>query len=473
MPFSTFDPDRLSRALSAAEIVGAWEWDIPADRIVADPQFARMFGMSEEQGAAGLPIRAYEETFHPDDRERVTAAINAAITSGEPFECEYRIRDGDGWRWILARGQAEMSDDGRALRFPGVAVDITRRKEAENALARTGSALAESESRFRALADTMPQMVWATQPDGLHDYYNARWYEFTGAPAGSTDGEGWNDMFHPEDQDRAWTRWQHSLETGEPYEIEYRLRRADGVYRWTLGRALPVRDPEGRIIRWFGTCTDIDDLKQAQAAREVLSQELSHRIKNIFAVVSALVALSGRQHPEAREFAKSLRTRIQALARAHEFVRPHTAASAPSIAGSTLQAFLRDLLAAYQDDDGGNVVIEGENAIFDDQAATPVALLFHELATNAAKYGALSVPGGQVTITSAFEGDRFRLTWRETGGPCVEQEPSGTGFGFTLSQLAVEGQLGGRLERQWLPEGLILTADLPVTALSRRRHAPT
>ncbi len=90
-------------------------------------------------------------------------------------------------------------------------------------------------------------------------------------PYGSTDGEGWNDVFHPDDQERAWTRWRHSLETGEPYEIEYRLRHRDGAYRWTLGRAMPIRDAEGRIERWFGTCTDIDDLKRAEAEARKLA----------------------------------------------------------------------------------------------------------------------------------------------------------------------------------------------------------
>ena len=105
-----------------------------------------------------------------------------------------------------------------------------------------------SPDMFAILTDAMPQMVWSTRPDGFHDYYNARWYEFTGVPAGSTDGEGWNGMFHPDDQERARQRWTRSLETGEPYEIEYRLRRHDGVYRWTLGRANPIRDADGRFL---------------------------------------------------------------------------------------------------------------------------------------------------------------------------------------------------------------------------------
>lgn len=343
--------------------------------------------------------------------------------------------------------------------------------ETEEQLAGIALQLSESEAKFRAISDSMPQMVWSTLPDGFHDYYNARWYEFTGVPDGSTDGEGWNDMFHPEDQEQAWTRWRHSLETGEPYEIEYRLRHRSGVYRWTLGRALPIRDADGRIIRWFGTCTDIEDLKRHEATREVVSQELSHRVKNVFAVVSALVTLSARRHPEAGEFAQSLKTRIQALARAHEFVRPHTASAAPNSEPTTLHAFLAALLAPYRGETGEAIVIAGEDAVFDDQAATPVALLFHELATNAAKYGALSTPEGRVTVRSGYADDGFRLSWSEEGGPQLDGAPDNSGFGFTLARLAVEGQLGGKLERRWEPAGLRLMATLPVTALQRRRHA--
>ena len=330
----------------------------------------------------------------------------------------------------------------------------------------------QSESQFQAVADSMPQMVWSTLPDGFHDYYNARWYEFTGVPEGSTDGEGWNDIFHPDDQERAWTRWRQSLTTGEPYEIEYRLRHRSGVYRWTLGRAMPIRDESGEIVRWFGTCTDIDDLKRMEQSKELLSQELSHRIKNIFAVVSALIALSARRFPEAKAFATALRTRINALARAHEFVRPHTETSRPTVGTMTLHAFLADLFKAYAgSDEAARVLLSGDDATFDDQAATSVALLFHELATNAAKYGALSVEGGHVELETRNEGARFILTWREHGGPPVAGPPKHSGFGSSLATLSVEGQLGGRLDRDWAADGLCVVADLPATALSRRRAA--
>ncbi len=318
-------------------------------------------------------------------------------------------------------------------------------------------ALRESNARFAVLTDAMPQMVWSTLPDGFHDYYNARWYEFTGVPAGSTDGEAWNDMFHADDRERAWARWQHSLDTGEPYEIEYRLRHHSGDYRWTLGRALPVRDEGGRITRWIGTCTDIDERKRAAEQTEILSRELSHRIKNIFAVVNGLISLSARRTPSARDFADELRGRVTALGRAHEFVRPHSVESAPSVGAVTIKTMLHDLMESYPARDENRLVIEGDDVDLDDRGATPMALVFHELATNAAKYGALSVPDGRVAIRVRTSGDDVEVSWHETGGPGIAAPPERFGFGTRLTEMSVTQQLGGTLERTWAESGLILT----------------
>jgi PAS domain S-box-containing protein len=123
-----------------------------------------------------------------------------------------------------------------------------------------------SDERLTAIVDSVDQMIWSTRPDGYHDFYNQRWYDYTGMPEGSTDGGAWNGLFHPDDQERAWAVWQRCLGTGEPYHIEYRLRHRSGEYRWVLGRAQPVRDEAGRIARWYGTCTDIHDFKLAEAA---------------------------------------------------------------------------------------------------------------------------------------------------------------------------------------------------------------
>jgi PAS domain S-box-containing protein len=163
---------------------------------------------------------------------------------------------------------------------------------------RSEIALQESEAKFRTIANAMPQVVWSTLPDGSHDYYNQRWYDFTGVAPGTTDGDGWNDLFHPEDRQRSWDLWQHCLLTGDPYEIQYRLRHRSGAYRWTLGRALPIYSDTGKIIRWMGTCTDIHDqklaeerLKEADARKDEFLAMLAHELRNPLAPISAAAQL--------------------------------------------------------------------------------------------------------------------------------------------------------------------------------------
>lgn len=308
-------------------------------------------------------------------------------------------------------------------------------------------------------------MVWSALPDGFHDYYNARWYEFTGVTPGATDGEAWNGMFHPEDQERAWATWRHSLATGEPYEIEYRLRHHSGRYRWTLGRALPVRDQTGAIVRWIGTCTDIDDAKRAATQNELLSRELSHRIKNIFSVVNGLIGLSARRDPGMKEFASRLQKRIAALGRAHEFVRPHSENSRPVVGDTTLKSMLADLFVPYAAFESGRLSLDGHDAPIDDAGATSVSLIFHELATNAAKYGALSTEGGKVSIDLHREGDDLRIDWREHGLENL-QAPSVEGFGTKLTELSIR-QLGGSIERTWKPTGLHVRLRIKADQLVR------
>lgn len=326
----------------------------------------------------------------------------------------------------------------------------------EMSVARRG-ALQEAGAAFHGLADTMPQMIWSTLPDGDHDYYNAQWYRFTGVPEGSTDGEGWAGMFHPDDQPEAWRRWNHSLATGDPYEVEYRLRRHDGIYRWVLGRALPIRDRAGRIERWIGTCTDIQDAKEAAEQTEILSRELSHRIKNIFAVISALMGMTARADPRIAEPARILQERIAALGRAHEFVRPHSESSRPQAIAVTLGNLLANILSAYPAMSDGRLTITGGDFDIHDRAATPLALTFHELATNSLKYGALSSDRGRVAIAIEDAGDSIHMTWAESEGPAVAEEPELSGFGSKLTTLAVEQQLGGTLERIWHRSGLEVT----------------
>eukprot|EP00913_Durusdinium_trenchii_P004223 g3915.t1 len=204
------------------------------------------------------------EVTHPDDRARTQAIFTDAFTAQKPFTLEYRLRHADGsYHWAIDSAEPRIMADGRFAGYVGSVIDIDERHQMEQRLR-------DSEAQLRAITNSVDQMIWATRPDGYHDFYNDRWYEFTGIPHGSTDGAAWNGMFHPDDQDRAWELWAKCLEAGVPYHIEYRLRHRTGAYRWVIGRANPVRDASGEIIRWYGTCTDIHELKTAEIHRSVL-----------------------------------------------------------------------------------------------------------------------------------------------------------------------------------------------------------
>ncbi|MDZ4760387.1 MAG: CHASE3 domain-containing protein [Alphaproteobacteria bacterium] len=331
---------------------------------------------------------------------------------------------------------------------------------------RTAAALrlAGSERRFRIMTEAMPQIVWASDQRGRFDFVNARWQAYTGSPGTQ---EQWIDHIHPDDRAGIVAAWRHSLASGETYAREIRLRAADLSYRWFLCRAVPVRDGSGQIEQWLGTGTDIHEAKLNLEARELLSQELSHRIKNIFSVVGSLIALSARADPGQAAFAQSLRDRIAALGRAHEFVRPHSPASAARGGKRTFSAFIADLLGAYSDPTSERIRFSGEDFTFGDKSATPLALFFHELGTNAAKYGALSTQDGGIDISAARAGEDVIIEWRERGGPPVNGDPSREGFGTTLARLSVEGQLGGSIDKVWEGEGLRVRISVPAATLAQ------
>lgn len=304
---------------------------------------------------------------------------------------------------------------------------------------------AESRARFDALSDAIPQMAWSTGPDGQTDYFNRRWEEFTGVKATDHYGAAWIEALHPEDRERAASVWQAAVDSGEPYEVEYRLRRHDGEYRWTLARGLPMKDERGTAVRWFGTNTDIHERRLLEERSDVLSRELSHRIKNIFSVVAGLVSLEARAFPELKSLADGVRQRITALGRAHDYVRPQGAGDSAS---KSLHGLLAELFGAYVEGDARRVGVSGDDLPIGAKATTPLALVFHELATNAAKYGALSNEDGRVDVSIARDGDEVVIDWREGGGPAIA-EPAHVSFGTNLIDMSVTHQLRGRIERQW------------------------
>ena len=338
---------------------------------------------------------------------------------------------------------------------------VMRRLTAHRATLRAMRDIAQREEQLHTLADSMPAIVWSADPDGKFEYFNKGLINFIG----STDNTG--SAFHPEDWKRCDAAWKHALATGETYEVEHRMKHADGAYRWMLSRAIPVRDEDGRIVRWFGTAVDIDGVHKLSEARDLLSRELAHRIKNIFAVVIGLVSLESRRLPEHKPFADTLMGTLRALGRAHDFVRP-----AGGDTRESLQGLLEVLFAPYATGGVERVQVTGDDAIISQRAATPLALVFHELATNSAKYGALSADEGRVTLEVQDEGETLKLLWRENGGPPPEAGASGelrvedTGFGSRLVEMSVTGQLGGSWVRRFGSEGLVVDMTISKQAVA-------
>jgi PAS domain S-box-containing protein len=172
------------------------------------------------------------------------------------YELEIRHRDGHTIP-VLYNASVYRDEAGEIIGVFAAAHDITLRRRAEEALR-------ESETAFRTLAELVPQLVWMCTPDGLNVYFNQRWVDYTGLTLEESYGRGWNTPFHLDDKQPAWKAWNHAVATGDTYSIECRLRRADGAYRWFLIRGVPLRDATGSIVKWFGTCTDIEDIKRTE-----------------------------------------------------------------------------------------------------------------------------------------------------------------------------------------------------------------
>ncbi|HET9147402.1 MAG TPA: PAS domain-containing protein, partial [Acetobacteraceae bacterium] len=284
--------ERNQLALEAEGVVGTWMWDVPADRVYAGARFAHVYEVDPARAEAGAPVAEFVAAIHPEDRERVAEAIGQATAAGGNFDQEYRLVRSDGSvLWVSARGHCRLDEEGRPLRFSGILVDVTERRLAEDALR-------ASEAKFQAIADSIDHMIWATRPDGYHDYYNQRWYDFTGAAIGSTFGEAWNGLLHPDDEEQARSIWRHSLRTGNPFRAEFRLRTRSGAFRWVLARAHAARDRQGRITRWFGTCTEIQEIIEA---REVLAHSRHELARLVADRTAELRAANDRLMKEAAE----------------------------------------------------------------------------------------------------------------------------------------------------------------------------
>ena len=248
-------------------------------------------------------------------------------------------------------------------------------------------------------------------------------------------------------------------------------RRKDGSLIDVSLTVSPVRDADGRILGASKIARDISELKRIQTQRELLLREMEHRIKNLFALASGVVSLSVRSATTPKELAQNVNARLNALAQAHALTL-----SVPSLQKVDRSAMLHDLLRTIMapfdgetDEARPRITIAGADAPVGADTMANFALLLHEFATNAAKYGALSVPGGTLDITTSQIGEQVLLEWRERGGPRIARPVDREGFGSVLARMAVTGQLGGSIERDWQPEGLCIRLTIDRGRLSGKR----
>ncbi|WP_435416706.1 PAS domain-containing protein [Parerythrobacter aurantius] len=334
---------------------------------------------------------------------------------------------------------------------------VMRRLEAQRTALRGAKTRETTEAQLRFMLDSVPAIAWGATPDQVFNRFNARWEEVTGSKPPRT-VEEWRQFVHPDDWDASIEKFGAAVAGASHFEDQWRLRQADGTWRWVLSRAAPSgNDPA--TAHWFGTITDIDDTYREAERRELLANELAHRIKNIFAVVGGLISLRSRKHPEAGQLAEELSETVRALGRAQDYVMPLRAGK-----GGSLDGLLAILTAPYGTGDAQQVAISGTGVEVGTRAATPMALVIHELATNSAKYGALSSAEGRVAVEYATVGDSVHIRWRESGGPAVSA-PADSGFGSRLLKMSVQSQLNGSIEHRWHPDGLEVAVVVPLSAL--------
>jgi len=448
---------------TAASGSGVWDYNIDADILHCDARWHEIVGLDPAN-----PVKSIEDFkphIHPDDVARATevrATLAQLIANKRGYRITFRIVRPDGEiRWLNSAACVIAAGYGSPNRAVGAVMDVTEQIQATQALA-------ESELRFKTLADMLPQNIFSTLSDGTIDYRNKRWREFAGLAVEPADAALWPDLLHPDDRTRAVRAWQDSLATGQRLEVEARYRHHSGEYRWLHMVALPLVDDEGQVTRWFGAATDVHDAKLLQINRELVARELDHRIRNLFALVDGLVGLSVRNDPGGTVFAGKLRQRLAALHRAHSLIGVY----GPTAPADSLRDLIRTLLEPYENDADERILISGDDTRIDERAIVPLALIFHELATNASKYGGLRAAQGGVHVSCERQDEWLRITWAEIGACDSTGSPERKGFGTKLLSALVEVQLRGTLSRQWTPQGLVIELRLPLSVLDAPAAPP-
>jgi PAS domain S-box-containing protein len=292
--------ERLELALSAANGVGVWDWDVSADRVFTDASFAELYGLDPEDRGRGVPMSRFTANIHGDDLDRVSREVNTVLRTGADFACEYRLVKNDGTvRWAFAKGRCYRDAQGLPSRFLGVSIDVTERVEMERALRKSAAKLQENEARFRTFVEAVSDVVYRVSGD----WSVALEVEGRGfvADTHTADPHWFERNVHPDDHARVRQVIQEAMRDGKIFELEHKVQRLDGATGWTFSRAIPVRNTDGVITEWFGAASDITARKQAEQA--LLSTEklavvgrlassIAHEINNPLEAITNLLYLA-------------------------------------------------------------------------------------------------------------------------------------------------------------------------------------
>jgi PAS domain S-box-containing protein len=410
--------------------------------LYANPAMQTLLQRGEDLAGGRLLEQLPGHRGHPD----LFPSYVEVIQTGQPKEAEL-FYEADGIRaWL--RIAAVKLDDGIALSLR----DITGDKE-------HATALQESEERFRLLADAVDDVFWIIDVRQRRVVYVSAAYErdwgFSAALL-YRDPRAWRANLHPEDRALADQAFDQMLAgRRDSFELVYRVQASDGAVHWVRDKAWLVRAGDGPRIA--GIMTDISAEKVAEEKQRLLSQELDHRLKNSFTLIQSVLRLSARSARDLGDFVDGMEKRIQALARSQDvLVRGDW-----HIAG--LEEIVRETLALHASREH-RLQIEGPPVHVVAGAVPLFHMAFNELATNAAKYGALSVPGGQISVRwqtlAEARGQALRLTWQESDGPAVGP-PGQRGFGSVLIEQALAAEFGGESRLDFVERGLCCTMTLP------------
>jgi len=413
----------------------------------ANPAFCRTFQVDP---ADTVGRKVYELGNGQWDIPRLRELLETVLPDKDDFN-DYAIEHA-----FEAIGHRVMRLNGRRvdhLRLILLAVeDVTDRLKAEQELRR-------SEERLRALIQATNYAVYRMSPDWreMHELDGRGFLSDTGRPY-----DAWvSEVILPEDRDTVLAAIREAIRTRGMFQLEHRIRRADDTVGWSLSRAVPLLDEQGGLREWFGAACDITARKQAEAERELLLGELNHRMKNMFAIVRTL-AMQAVGERSAADFQAVLLGRLDALIEAHSLALESERRRVDL--GTLVDATLKP----YRDGDNQHEIDSGGDRVeLEARPTTSLCLVLHELATNAVKYGALSVPGGRIRlswqrIVGTADRPWVRLEWKESGGPPVDLD-GGTGFGTRLIRRIFDQELHGEADLQFHPEGVRLTAAFPLT----------